>query len=105
MKARNINIVSRALMAGGLFVCVAAAQAATGYNVSDHQEAMIHAGMTSAQVNRALGTPDTKLQYPSSSGPTWSYNDPDGVLPGAFHVNFGPNGKVASADEIPIYGH
>jgi hypothetical protein len=105
MKANRIQVVVGALLAGGLLTGFAAAQAATGYNITDRQEAMIHPGMTTAQVRQELGTPDAKLQYPNKAGPVWSYNDPDSLQPGVFLVRFTPNGnKVASAQEIPFAG-
>jgi outer membrane protein assembly factor BamE (lipoprotein component of BamABCDE complex) len=84
-------------LAFGLLASAAAAQAATGYDVTHGQEALVHPGMTMAQVRSALGSPEQKIHYANEAGPTWSYQVLNAVAPGTtFNVDFGANGKVAS---------
>lgn len=95
---------ARALLAAGLLVGVAAAQAATGYTVTHDQESLVRPGMTEAAVEAALGHPAQNVQYRNESGPTFVYS-----LVGApdteFDVAFGADGTVASVVEhVDIYG-
>ncbi len=88
------------LLAAGLLAGMAAAHAATGFDVGLGQEALVHPGMTMAQVQTELGTPDQKIQYPTEMGPTWIYRVGGSSTEGAaYNVDFGSNGKVASASQ------
>jgi hypothetical protein len=88
----------RALLAAGLLIGAAAAQAATGYNVSGNQELQIKPGMTSTEVLQTLGHPSDRTKFRNEPGPTYEYR----VLghPAAlFDVDFDASGHVASATE------
>lgn len=97
MKLRQMSRGSRMLLAFGLLATAAAAQAATGYDIRQGQEALVQPGMTMAQVRSALGTPDQKIHYADAAGPTWNYQVLNSLSPGTtFSVDFGANGKVVS---------
>lgn len=101
---KNSPRFARLLLASAVLFGAAAAQAATGYDITQGREAMIHPGMTMAQVQRTLGQPDQKIGYGDRAGPTWTYEVSSPAAPGTqFAVNFGANGKVASARQLIAY--
>ncbi|MEO8278270.1 MAG: hypothetical protein ABI564_01190 [Ideonella sp.] len=98
MTVNRKSLIPRTLLAAGLLLCVAAADAAGGYSITESQEALVSPGMTQSDVKQALGQPARAIQYPNESGPTFTYGivDMQGTL---FDVDFGADGKVASVDE------
>jgi outer membrane protein assembly factor BamE (lipoprotein component of BamABCDE complex) len=101
MKRNQTSRIARILVASSVLFGAAAAHAAIGYNVTQGEEAMIHPGMTMAQVKQELGTPDVVTHFgPGNPPPTWSYRVQDATWPKTrFDIKFGPNGKVASVDQ------
>ena len=98
---RDINSHKiRWLLAAGLSFGVATANAATGYSITESQEATIAPGMSAAEVQHSLGRPAEIDTDRNASGSTWTYevdNAPFGAA--EFDVDFGPDGKVVSVDE------
>lgn len=101
MKLTLISSTSRALLAAGLFAAVASAQAASGFTVSHEQESMVQAGMSTSEVEQALGRPAERMHYLSEAGPTWTYtlNGPQDPVT-VFVVQFGADGHVVSTSEL-----
>ncbi len=98
MTFKRSSFVARILVASGILFGAAAAQATTGYNIAQGQEVSVHPGMTMTEVHRALGRPDQKVNFANEPGPTWIYQVLSPAAPGTtFHVDFGADGKVASA--------
>lgn len=97
MKRNRTSRIARVLVASSVVFGAAAAHAATGYDISHGQESMVRPGMTMAQVQQALGSPDQTMHYADQLGPTWRYHVMNAAFPGTyFSINFGANGKVAS---------
>jgi SmpA / OmlA family len=88
----------RLLLAAGLLLGVAAAQAAGGYIVDKDQEALITIGMDKAEVLQALGRPEADAQFRNEPGPTLTYRV-SGARQTHFDVDFGADGKVVSTSE------
>ena len=101
MQIKFNSSVSRVLLAGGLLLGVAAAQAATGITVRPDDESAVKVGMDTAAVQSALGKPERVIQYGNEPGPTWTYMV-QGISPAIFEVDFSADGKVASVDERPL---
>ncbi len=100
MKRNQTSRITRILVASSVLLGAAAAHAATGYNISQGEEAMIRPGMTMAQVQQALGSPDQTNHYADQLGPTWRYHVMNASFPGTyFSINFGADGKVASDNQ------
>jgi hypothetical protein len=99
MTSKRISFTVRTLMAAGLVAAGVAAHAASGFQITKSQESMVAPGMTAQQVRSAIGTPDRQEQYGNEAGPTYSYRVIDG-LGTRFDVDFGADGKVASAGEL-----
>ncbi len=98
MKRNQTSLVARVLVASSVLFGAAAAHAATGYSISESQEALIHPGMTMAQVRQLFGHPEDTRYYADQAGPTWRYGVSNAGLSGTyFAVNFGADGKVTSA--------
>ena len=90
----------RWLFVGTLSIASVLAQPATGVNITQSEESKIAVGMDTTEVERLLGRPERIFRYPRQPGPTWTYNvlgAPFGIT--KFDVNFGADGKVASASE------
>jgi hypothetical protein len=98
MTLKLISHTPRALLAAGLFLGAVAAQAATGYTISKGQEDLVRPGMTTAEVQAALGKPSMHIHYRNEPGPTFTY-DLAGMPDTLFDVDFGADGKVASTSE------
>lgn len=88
----------RVLLATGLFLGVAAAHAASGFTVTQSQEALVTPGMTEAQVQQALGHPAQDIHYRNEPGPTFTYHV-DAIEATLFDVDFSADGKVVSTSE------
>lgn len=100
MTFTQTSVAARLLLAGGVLFGASAAHAAAGYNIAQGQEALIHPGMTMAQVQGALGSPERNVRYGNEPGPTWTYRVMNAPFPKTrFDVDFGPNGRVASVDQ------
>ncbi len=98
MTRKLLSKTSRALLAAGLLLGVAAAQAAGGYFITNSQEATITVGMSADEVQAAVGSPAQQIKFGDEAGPTWIYHlnqSEDTVL----DVDFGADGKVASVSE------
>jgi len=94
------RLAYRRLFVGALSVASVLAQAATGVNITQSEESRIAVGMDATEVERSLGRPERIFRYPGQPGPTWTYNvvgAPFGIT--KFDIDFGADGKVASASE------
>jgi len=98
MKLKFVPLTPRVLLAAGLFLGAAAAQAAGGFTVTKGQEALVKPGMSTAEVQSALGHPEQNLHYRNEPGPTFTYSVA-GTEDTVFDVDFGANGQVASTSE------
>lgn len=98
MTSKPITRLAHALLATGLFIGVAAAQAAGGYTVNHDQEMQINQGMSVAEVHAALGRPEQRIHYGNEPGPTFTYSVA-GSDEALFDVDFDASGKVVSAAE------
>ena len=104
MKIKPNPCAAQWLLAAGLAFGMASANAAGGYAIRHQQEQLVTAGMTTDEVRQAIGAPITRVQYRNEPGPTWTYHVAD-TMPAfpssqvVFDVNFGANGRVASAGE------
>ena len=90
----------RRLIVGAFSSVSALAQAVSGFNITQSDESKVAIGMDTTDVQRSLGPPARIFQYPRQPGPTWTYNvvgAPFGIT--KFDVDFGADGKVASATE------
>lgn len=100
---------ARSLFAVGALLTVAAAHAAGGFVVSPNQEAMVKVGMSTTEVQQALGRPAHNVKFGNEPGPTWSYQVSGAPLVGIsedvalFDVDFGADGKVASIGERTVH--
>jgi outer membrane protein assembly factor BamE (lipoprotein component of BamABCDE complex) len=86
------------LLAAGLFVGVAAAQAASGVNITPVQEMRVTPGMTAAEVQQVLGRPARNIRYGAEPGRTFTYQV-IGKDYTVFDVDFSADGRVVSTDE------
>jgi hypothetical protein len=98
MTLKLVPHTPRVLLAAGLFLGAAAAQAASGFTVTKGQEVLVRPGMSTAEVQSALGQPDRDLHYRNEPGPTFTYQV-SGTADTVFDVDFGADGRVASASE------
>ncbi len=97
----NVNLRALPwLLAAGLAFGAAAAQAASGVTITASDETKVALGMTTTEVQQALGRPADKITYRNESGPTWA-SEVDGSPFGVteFDIDFGPDGKVVQASE------
>lgn len=92
--------ISRSLLAAGLVFSAAAAMAADGYTVNQKQELQIKAGMSQDEVRQVVGQPVRVDKFGNEPGPTWTYDVVGGLGHVAmFDIDFGADGRVASAQE------
>ena len=89
-----------ALLAIGLLLGVAGAQAGPGYTVDARQDALVSVGMSQAEVRQLLGRPQTDISYRNQPGSVYTYRVA-GIEPTVFEIDFDSDGKVASATEVP----
>ena len=89
-----------ALLAIGLVLGAAGAQAAPGYTVDARQETLVSVGMSQADVRQLLGRPQTDVTYRNQPGSVYTYRVA-GIEPTVFEIDFDTDGKVASATEVP----
>ncbi len=87
------------LLAAGLALGIASANAAPGYTVTHDQEARITPGMSADEVRQALGRPAQNSRYGNDAGPTWTYRVTSNYWHAVFDVDFGADGKVMSVEE------
>ena len=110
MQPKRFVFAARALLASGALLGTAAAHAidwsgfswaaANRYNVTQSQEALVRPGMTSSEVQMALGPPAHAVKFPSEPGPTWTYRVTDTPFTHlVFDVDFGADGKVVAASQ------
>lgn len=91
------------LLAAGLMLGIATADAASGFTVTHEQERQVTAGMTAGEVRQVVGSPARIAQYGNEPGPTWIYRVPGaGVSPYdvVFDIDFAADGTVASVSEV-----
>jgi outer membrane protein assembly factor BamE (lipoprotein component of BamABCDE complex) len=98
MTLELISSTPRLLLAAGLFLGAAAAQAASGFTVNPSQQALVTPGMSAAEVQSALGRPARNIKYVNQPGPTFTYLV-IGKKDTLFDVDFGADGKVTSLSE------
>ena len=83
----------------------AAAGAQNGVTITQSHEAFVTVGMSSTEVDRALGRPARIVTYRDAPGPTWTYHvvgAPFGMTD--FDVSYGADGRVLFASERIIGG-
>ena len=93
------------LLAAGLAFSGAAALAANGVWMTQGEESAVKVGMTTAEVERALGQPARVITYRDAPGPTWTYHvvgAPFGMTD--FDISYGADGKVSYASERILGG-
>lgn len=105
MALPHIAPASRLMAAAGFAFCAALAQAASGFWVSQSQEASVTPGMSMAEVRQALGHPTQSIKYRNQPGPTFTYRVL-GTVDTLFDVDFDANGQVVSTSEriVPMDG-
>jgi hypothetical protein len=86
------------ILAAALGLAAAAAQAAAGFQVTKEQEALIKPGMSTDEVQRAIGRPSIHMKYRNEPGLTYTYRVL-GSDPMLFDVDFDAGGRVASVME------
>ena len=91
----------RSIFLTGLLLIVGAANASSGYTVTEQQEQAIKIGMNAAEVQRILGRPMQNRHYRNATGPSWFYDVPGMPVPTVFEIAFNADGKVTSAREYP----
>jgi outer membrane protein assembly factor BamE (lipoprotein component of BamABCDE complex) len=97
----SIRLAAGLLLASGLALGATAVHAARGVSIVKSQAAAVRVGMTATEVEQILGRPAEAAKFRNMSGPTWTY-----LLVGAvfadteFDVEFGTDGRVASAREF-----
>lgn len=91
---------SRCLLVTVVALSAAAAIAANGMWITQNQESSVKTGMSTADVEQALGRPARVVNYPNTPGPTWIYHV-EGATFGRtdFDVSFGGDGRVLNASE------
>jgi hypothetical protein len=100
MQSKLSRRTLRFLLAAGLVLGAAAAQAASGITVSRDQEALVLVGMGTAEVERAIGRPDEIAKHRVGPGAIWTYEVAGEEFPVIlFDVDFGSDGKVAKVGE------
>lgn len=87
------------ILAGTLALVSLEAQSATGFRVDKSQQAQIHSGMNTNEVQRALGRPERVVKYGNQPGPTWSYEVLGARCDTIFEVDFGADDKVLKSGE------
>ena len=100
MQIRNFGL-ARWLPLAALAFGVEAANAPSGYTITERQEEAIKVGMHAEDVQRILGHPMQNIQYRNARGPMWYYDVIGMVVPTVFEVAFDANGVVISAREFP----
>src|SRR4030095_3641551 len=93
------------LLAAGLALSGATAQAANGVWMTQSEETAVKVGMSTSEVERVLGRPARIVSYRDAPGPTWTYHvagAPFGMTD--FDVSYGADGKVLYASERIIGG-
>jgi outer membrane protein assembly factor BamE (lipoprotein component of BamABCDE complex) len=93
--------VCRSVVLTGLVLLMEAANASSGYTVTEQQEQAIQVGMSAAEVQRILGRPMQNSHYRNATGPSWFYDVPGMPVPTVFEIAFSADGKVTSAREYP----
>lgn len=97
---------ARPIIAISLLLGFAAAHAAGGFTATPDQEKSIAVGMTTSEVQQALGRPAITEKFRNEPGPTWSYNLIGFANePTLLDIDFGSNGQVASVSERATYTH
>ena len=95
MKHTSPTHTPRMLLAAGLMLGMAAAQAST---ITHDMEASITPGMSRAEVQRALGQPVQSVRYDSQTGPTLTYSLA-GLETKAVDITFNADDKVSAVSE------
>jgi hypothetical protein len=90
---------ARWLMAAGLVLGVAAANASNGFIVPHDRESLIKVGMDADAVQQTLGQPARVVTIGHQPGPTWTYDVAASWDHAVFEIEFDAAGKVARADE------
>ena len=98
MQIRITPLPLRWMLAAGLALGLGAAHAAGG-STTHEQEAQIKVGMTTQEVQAALGQPVRTVTYRKEPGPTWTYDVATAWSRSVFEIDFDAAGKVASFDE------
>jgi hypothetical protein len=86
-----------------LLLALAEAHAASGFTVTTSQEDAVAIGMTTSQVQEALGRPARVAKYRISPGPIWTYRV---IAPlfgkTEFNVEFGADDRVIAKSEYVV---
>ena len=105
MKLESHHGAARWLLSAVLAFSAAAAGAQNGVTITQSHEAFVTVGMSSTEVDRALGRPARIVTYRDAPGPTWTYHvvgAPFGMTD--FEVSYGADGRVLFASERIIGG-
>ena len=101
-----INLrAARWLLAAGLALGGATAQAANGVWMTQSEESAVRVGMSTTEVEGVLGRPARIISYRDAPGPTWTYHvagAPFGMTD--FDISYGADGKVSYASERILGG-
>ena len=105
LKFTTSTIATRLIVMAGFAVFSALAQAASGFTVTQNQEALVTPGMSMAEVRQALGPPSQRIKYRNQPGPTFTYQV-IGTGDTLFDVDFDANNQVVSTSEriVPMDG-
>jgi outer membrane protein assembly factor BamE (lipoprotein component of BamABCDE complex) len=92
------------LVAAGLVLGVAAANASNGFTVTHEQESLVRVGMTADAVQQTLGRPAHVATQRHVPGPTWAYDVAPNRGHAAFEIDFDGAEKVAYVGEreLPV---
>jgi hypothetical protein len=92
-------------IAAGLVFFSAAAQGQSGVTITQSEETRVRVGMSTAEIERAMGRPARIINYRNAPGPTWTYHvvgAPFGMTD--FDVSFDAEGRVLWASERVLGG-
>jgi hypothetical protein len=93
--------VARRVLLAGMLLAFGSATAAPGYTVTERDLRLIKVGMTTGEVERALGPPMWNFKYRNAPGPQWFYDVSGVVVPTVLEVAFDSNGIVILARDYP----
>lgn len=94
-----IKFLAHLALAAAMGAAVSAANAAGGISVTQREASGITAGMSIADVRRAIGRPASDVQYRHEPGPVWLYHVTDAIDPVYLEISFGKDGKVVNVSQ------
>jgi hypothetical protein len=100
MQSNLVLRTVRVLLTAALVLVAALAQATNGITISRDQESLVLPGMSTTEVQRAIGLPDAIAPHRVDPGTIWTYEVAGEEFPVIlFDVDFGSDGKVAKVGE------